>query len=135
MSSTNPIYELRKFRQKHRRAPLNMATKNRKKRRDFFISYASSAGQMILKFLTRIRPGMAEAIRNDERQARSMARIIGRRRRAPGQSFLVAGSNSREATRRRRQGVFAAQHPSVVARFANHPTRAQVEAAAAQVGA
>lgn len=42
---------------------------------------------------------------------------------------------SRAAERRKRQGAHLHQHPSVVARFANHPTRAQIEEAAAAVEA
>ncbi|KQS75087.1 hypothetical protein ASG32_08290 [Methylobacterium sp. Leaf361] len=45
----------------------------------------------------------------------------------------IAGS--RPAERRRRQGAHLHQHPSVIARFANYPTRAQIEAAAARIEA
>ena len=40
-------------------------------------------------------------------------------------------AGSRPAERRRRQQAHLNQHPSVVARFANHPTQAQIEAALA----
>lgn len=44
-------------------------------------------------------------------------------------------AGSKPAERRRRQGAHLHQHPSVVARFANHPTREQIEAVAAPLEA
>ncbi|WP_273288189.1 hypothetical protein [Methylorubrum populi] len=42
-------------------------------------------------------------------------------------------ADSREAKRRVRQGAHRSQHPSVLERFANHPTRAQIEETAREV--
>lgn len=45
----------------------------------------------------------------------------------------AAPAGSREAERRKRQTL--TQHPSVIARFANHPTRAEIDAQIAKVEA
>lgn len=42
-------------------------------------------------------------------------------------AWRTPGADSREAKRRVRQGAHLSQHPSVLERFANHPTRAQIE--------
>lgn len=60
---------------------------------------------------------------------------VTRRRRSSSGSPLADIAGSRPAERRRRQGAHLHQHPSVVARFANHPTRAQIEEAAARIEA
>lgn len=57
-------------------------------------------------------------------------RVTRRRRSSTGHAGCdIAGS--RPALRRLRQKLV--QHPSVIARFANHPTRAQIEEAAARI--
>lgn len=59
-------------------------------------------------------------------------RVTKRRRSSSGHAGCdIAGS--RPALRRLRQKLV--QHPSVIARFANHPTRAQIEEAAARLEA
>lgn len=67
---------------------------------------------------------VAHMLREEQRKSR---------RRPGGQIWLPANADSREAQRRRRQNL--TQHPSVIARFASHPTRAQIEAAAQAVEA
>lgn len=61
-------------------------------------------------------------------------RVTKRRRSSFGHAGCdVAGS--RPAERRKRQGAHLHQHPSVIARFANHPTPAQIAEAAARIEA
>ncbi|QEE37984.1 MULTISPECIES: hypothetical protein [unclassified Methylobacterium] len=61
-------------------------------------------------------------------------RVTKRRRSSTGHAGCdLAGS--RPAERRKRQGAHLHQHPSVVARFSNHPTPAQNEEAAARIEA
>ena len=58
---------------------------------------------------------------------------VTKRRRSSGGSPLADVAGSKPAERRKRQGAHLHPHPSVVARFANHPTPAQIEAAAAAI--
>lgn len=67
---------------------------------------------------------VARMLREDQRRSR---------RRSGNSAWIPANADSREAQRRRRQGVYHTQHPSVIARFANHPTQAHIEAVAQEV--
>jgi hypothetical protein len=64
-----------------------------------------------------------------EREARATAR----RARMRGDRWKAAGPNSQEA--KRRLGQHLVQHPSVIARFAQHPTQADIARAVAEVEA
>lgn len=77
------------------------------------------------------RAGKDATIDQIQRHARRKERTRLHTKFATVRSWIPAGPDSREAKRRRRQTL--TQHPSVVARFANHPTRAQIEATAQEV--
>lgn len=116
----------------------------------------SVAGTLLYSFYEAgMRRKAQQVLTPEELMARSERRARGRRVRnrihvallgmlskrrhhaAPGEVFYAPAdvAGSRPAERRKRQGAHLHQHPSVVARFANHPTRAQIEEAAARIEA
>lgn len=133
MIALNPITALRMKRAKARRAPMPVSQKPRRKKGESSgpCTY-SVAGTLLYSFFS------AGELRKRQHRVPTQAdvdhriRVTKRRRSSAGHAGCdVAGS--RPAERRRRQGAHLHQHPSVVARFANHPTPAQIEEAAAAV--
>lgn len=156
MIALNPITALRLKRAKHRRAPMPVSQKPcRKKGETGGPSPYSVAGTLLYSFYEAGMRRKAQQVLTPEqlvdRQRTSTRRIrrsnnpvlVGRRTaQNPGgasmgtvQYAACDPAGSRAAERRKRQGAHLHQHPNVVARFANHPTPAQIEAAVAAVEA
>ena len=131
MIALNPITALRMKRAKARRAPMPVSQKPRRKKGESSgpCTY-SVAGTLLYSFFS------AGELRKRQHRVPTQADVdhrirVTRRRRSSSGSPLADVAGSRPAQRRLRQKLV--QHPSVVARFANHPTRAQIEEAAASV--
>jgi hypothetical protein len=133
MTALNPITALRLKRAKHRRAPMPVSQKPRRKKGESGgPSPYSVAGTLLYGFFAAAELRKRQHRVPTQELLERRSRVTKRRRTSTG--FLIAApAGSREAERRKRQGAHLHQHPSVVARFANHPTPAQIEAAAAAV--
>lgn len=129
--STNPITQLRLKRAKSKRAPMPVSKKPRRPHAEAVsrINFFSEAGKLLygrlIAAVTGIRFDYTMEIMM-EREERKRARS--KRLRSNG-SWKPAANGARECAREcaRRMRQHLTQHPSVIARFANHPTRAQIE--------
>jgi len=154
----NPITALRAKRARSRKASLMpVSQKPRKKYADRDLAgrgpnLFTNAGKLLYGFYdagaTRMRQYTQATIdrmlraedRADKLKPRKTSTRIQLGRRTRHNQVITHGhayaapadrAGSRPAERRKRQQAHLHQHPSVVARFANHPTRAEIEAALA----
>jgi hypothetical protein len=133
MTALNPITALRLKRAKARRAPMPVSQKPRRKKGESGgPSPYSVAGTLLYSFYEAGELRKRQHRVPTQELVERRVRVTKRRRSSFGHAQAdIAGS--RPALRRLRQKLV--QHPSVIARFANHPTREQIEAAAAIVEA